>query len=221
MRGYGGAVRRPQCRRVAINSDPAVLPLSSGICQQQQHLWMAKASPCRRRPIIYHTPMPLPSQPSPVDILLVHSSDLHVDDEANATKARRWHRRPRRRARPQPVRPAPTSCCSPATPSTTTASPPRCSTAPASCLAAAGVPVVILPGNHDPALPNSVFIRGGLAAIPNVAVLGITHDEAVGFPDHDLEIWGHADRDYENMAPLRGPRAPQHAVADRHGARPL
>ena len=27
-----------------------------------------------------------PSQPSPVDVVLVHSSDLHVDDEQNATK---------------------------------------------------------------------------------------------------------------------------------------
>src|SRR5271154_3684860 len=27
-----------------------------------------------------------PPQPSPVDLLLVHSSDLHVDDEQNATK---------------------------------------------------------------------------------------------------------------------------------------
>jgi DNA repair exonuclease SbcCD nuclease subunit len=67
--------------------------------------------------------------------------------------------------------------------------------------------VVILPGNHDPALPNSVFVRGGLTTIPNVTVLGITHDEAVDFAQHDVEIWGHAHRDYENMAPLRGPRA--------------
>jgi hypothetical protein len=74
-------------------------------------------------------------------------------------------------------------------------------------LADAGLPVVILPGNHDPALPDSVFIRGGLASIPNVTVLGITHDEAVCFLSHDLEIWGHAHRDYENMIPLRGPRA--------------
>lgn len=76
-----------------------------------------------------------------------------------------------------------------------------------SLLAEAGRPVVILPGNHDPALPNSVFVRGGLAQIPNLAILGVTHDEAVPFPAHDLEIWGHAHRDYLSMAPLRGPRA--------------
>ena len=73
-------------------------------------------------------------------------------------------------------------------------------------LADAGMPVVILPGNHDPAVPDSVYIRGGFAQIPNLVILGVTHDEAVHFPAHDLEIWGHAHRDYFDMPPLRGPR---------------
>jgi len=73
-------------------------------------------------------------------------------------------------------------------------------------LAQAGRPVVILPGNHDPALPESVYLRGGYAQIANLGILGITHDEAVAFPDLDLEIWGHAHRDYFDMPPLRGPR---------------
>jgi DNA repair exonuclease SbcCD nuclease subunit len=73
-------------------------------------------------------------------------------------------------------------------------------------LAEAGMPIVILPGNHDPALPDSVFVRGGFGRIPNVRILGVTDEEAVPFPAYDLEIWGHAHRDYHNMAPLRGPR---------------
>src|SRR5262249_9910136 len=73
-------------------------------------------------------------------------------------------------------------------------------------LASAPMPIVILPGNHDPALPNSVFSLGGFDQIPNVRILGITHEEAVSFPGHDLEIWGHAHRDYRDMPPLRGPR---------------
>jgi DNA repair exonuclease SbcCD nuclease subunit len=86
-------------------------------------------------------------------------------------------------------------------------------------LADAGIPVVILPGNHDPALPDCVYVRGGYAGIPNVSVLGITHDEAVAFPAQELEIWGHAHRDYENMAPLRGPRprATRWQIAVAHG----
>jgi DNA repair exonuclease SbcCD nuclease subunit len=73
-------------------------------------------------------------------------------------------------------------------------------------LVEAETPIVILPGNHDPALPNSVYLRGGFERIPNVRILGVTDEEAVLFPAHDLEIWGHAHRDYYSMAPLRGPR---------------
>jgi DNA repair exonuclease SbcCD nuclease subunit len=73
-------------------------------------------------------------------------------------------------------------------------------------LAEAESPIVILPGNHDPALPNSVYLRGGFDRIPNVRILGVTDQEAVLFPAYDLEIWGHAHRDYYSMAPLRRPR---------------
>ena len=76
----------------------------------------------------------------------------------------------------------------------------------AQLLTEAAMPIVILPGNHDPALPDSVFVRGGLDRIPNVRVLGVTDEEAAVFPAHDLEIWGQAHRDYFDMAPLRGPR---------------
>ena len=86
-------------------------------------------------------------------------------------------------------------------------------------LADASIPVVILPGNHDPALPNSVFVRGGFARLPNVRILGVTDDEAVPFPAFDLEIWGHAHRDYFDMPPLRGarPRSTQWQIAIAHG----
>jgi DNA repair exonuclease SbcCD nuclease subunit len=73
-------------------------------------------------------------------------------------------------------------------------------------LAQAAFPIVILPGNHDPALADSVFVRGGFGGLPNVSILGVTHDEAVPFPAFNLEIWGHAHCDYFSMAPLRGPR---------------
>ena len=86
-------------------------------------------------------------------------------------------------------------------------------------LAGAGLPIVMLPGNHDPALPDSVFVRGGFSRIPNVRILGVTDDEAASFADHDLEIWGHAHRDYFDMAPLRGsrPRSTRWQVAMAHG----
>lgn len=145
------------------------------------------------------------SRPSQVDIVLVHSSDLHVDDTNSAAKhsdgvaglaavLAAAHA-----ANADLVLLAGDTFDNNRVPASMLAR-------TAELLAKAGRPVVILPGNHDPALPDSVFIRGGIAAIPNVSILGITHDEAVGFPRHDLEIWGHAHRDYEDMAPLRGPR---------------
>ena len=73
-------------------------------------------------------------------------------------------------------------------------------------LGRAGAPVVILPGNHDPVTPDSVYLRGGFGDIPHVHIIGVTHDQAVHFPDHDLEFWGHAHIDYSNMVPLRTPR---------------
>jgi len=86
-------------------------------------------------------------------------------------------------------------------------------------LAEAGMPVVILPGNHDPALPDSVYVKGGYAQIANLAILGVTHDDAVAFEAFDLEIWGHAHRDYFDMPPLRGPRprSTRWQVAIGHG----
>ena len=48
----------------------------------------------------------------------------------------------------------------------------------AAVIAAAALPVVILPGNHDPAVPDAVFHHGALAGIENLHVLGVTHDEA-------------------------------------------
>jgi DNA repair exonuclease SbcCD nuclease subunit len=75
-----------------------------------------------------------------------------------------------------------------------------------SLLHGAGRPVIVLPGNHDPVTPDSVWRRGGLDALPNVHIIGLTHDVTVHFPEHDLEVWGHAHIDYGNMAPLREPR---------------
>lgn len=73
-------------------------------------------------------------------------------------------------------------------------------------LDAAGQPVLILPGNHDPLTPDSVYRRSGIPALPHVHVLGLTHERSMQFADQALEIWGHAHRDYDTMAPLRDPR---------------
>src|SRR6266567_695723 len=83
----------------------------------------------------------------------------------------------------------------------------------------AGLPVVILPGNHDPATPDSIWLRGRFDEIGNVAILGITNDRTIVFPERELEIWGNAHRDYMDMVPLRDPprRAERWHIALGHG----
>ncbi|HLH94786.1 MAG TPA: metallophosphoesterase [Xanthobacteraceae bacterium] len=89
----------------------------------------------------------------------------------------------------------------------------------ADVIAAAELPVVILPGNHDPAVAEAVYHRGKLAKVANLHVLGITHDEAVLFPGLGLEIWGRAHRDYSDMNPLERsrPRVTRWQIAVAHG----
>ncbi len=86
-------------------------------------------------------------------------------------------------------------------------------------LADAGRHVVILPGNHDPVTPDSVYLRGGMRDLPNVHIIGVTHEQAVHFAEHDLEFWGHPHVDYSNMVPLRSPRprSSRWQVALAHG----
>jgi len=76
----------------------------------------------------------------------------------------------------------------------------------------ARLPVVMLPGNHDPLMRGSVWDRGQLSSIDNVHVLGEQTDIAT-FSAFDLEIWGRAHEDYNEINPLEG--APQRS-AGRH-----
>jgi DNA repair exonuclease SbcCD nuclease subunit len=74
-------------------------------------------------------------------------------------------------------------------------------------IADAGVPVVMLPGNHDPAVADAVYHHRALAGLANLHVLGVTHEEAVALPALELEIWGRAHRDYGDMIPFERARA--------------
>jgi DNA repair exonuclease SbcCD nuclease subunit len=77
----------------------------------------------------------------------------------------------------------------------------------AAVIAAAALPVVILPGNHDPAIGTAIYRDGPLAGLKNLHVIGVTHDEAVTFPNLSLEVWGRAHRDYDDMIPFATVRA--------------
>jgi DNA repair exonuclease SbcCD nuclease subunit len=77
----------------------------------------------------------------------------------------------------------------------------------AAVIGAAALPVVILPGNHDPAIATAIYRDGPLAAVKNLHVIGVTHDAAVVFPDLSLEVWGRPHRDYDDMIPFEAVRA--------------
>ena len=139
------------------------------------------------------------------DILLVHSSDLHVDDDRVASMhggdGAAGLRGVLAKARDLSADIVILAGDTFDNHQVTTATIDRAGM----LLADAGLPVVVLPGNHDPATPDSIWLRGRFDEIGNVAIIGITNQRKVAFPALDLEIWGNAHRDYHDMAPLRDP----------------
>ena len=89
----------------------------------------------------------------------------------------------------------------------------------AALLVEAARPVVLLPGNHDPIVADAVYHRPALGGLDNLHILGLTHDEAVMFPDIGLEIAGRAHRDYRDMIPFEAlaPRRARWRIAVAHG----
>ena len=68
------------------------------------------------------------------------------------------------------------------------------------------MPIVLLPGNHDPAVSEGIYYGGTLATVDNLHIIGVTHDEAIVFERLSLEIWGRPHRDYDDMIPFEVPR---------------
>lgn len=89
----------------------------------------------------------------------------------------------------------------------------------AALLAVAPMPVVVLPGNHDPLVPEGVWRARLLTDGTGVQVLGVTCGRVAALPSLELEIWGNPHRDYDDMVPLRAPRrrGARHQVAIAHG----
>lgn len=86
-------------------------------------------------------------------------------------------------------------------------------------IADAVMPVVLLPGNHDPALEDSEFYDAILEGAANLHVLGVSHADTVALPALELAVWGRAHRRYADMAPLADPptRGARRHVAIAHG----
>jgi DNA repair exonuclease SbcCD nuclease subunit len=92
----------------------------------------------------------------------------------------------------------------------------------AAVIAAAALPIVVLPGNHDPAVAEAIYRGGTLAAVKNLYVIGITHEDSVVFPPLSLEVWGRAHGNYDDMIPLEigrehRPRRTRWQIAMAHG----
>ncbi len=69
-------------------------------------------------------------------------------------------------------------------------------------LAKAQMPVVVLPGNHDPATPDGIFHRSGILGLEQALVIGHTHPESIVLEHLGLEILGRPHRNYLDMPPL-------------------
>lgn len=64
----------------------------------------------------------------------------------------------------------------------------------------AAIPIVILPGNHDPYMANSVYARHRFPE--NVRILRDRAGELIVLPELGVQVWGQAHTDYFDFAPL-------------------
>jgi DNA repair exonuclease SbcCD nuclease subunit len=89
----------------------------------------------------------------------------------------------------------------------------------AAVISASCLPVIVLPGNHDPAVEDAVYHHGALANLPNLHVFGIRHGESVLFDELALEVWGRPHLDYGDMIPFETirPRRTRWQIAVAHG----
>ena len=162
------------------------------------------------------TPRPTPQ--SDRDLVAVHSSDLHIDDIAN--------------------RPDASDGLDMLTAVLTAGHkhqadiillagdtfeshrlPPALIERTAAIFADSQLAVAILPGNHDPVIPEAVYHHRFLREIDNLHVLGVTCPDALLFPNLDLEIWGRPHLGYGDMLPFERarPRRTRWQIAMGHG----
>jgi DNA repair exonuclease SbcCD nuclease subunit len=159
------------------------------------------------------------SQPSTGDVVVVHSSDLHVDHDYTA----RLHGGDGAAGLAAVLQAARDAAADVVILAGDTFESHRVA-APlieraAALIAAVARPVVLLPGNHDPAVADAVFSNPAMMQLTNLHIIGLRHEQAVTFPDLGLEIWGRAHRDYGDMSPFEAvpPRRTRWLIAVGHG----
>ena len=97
----------------------------------------------------------------------------------------------------------------------------RRSTAPAGLLADAGMPIVILPGNHDPVTRIRSMSAAGSTASPICASSASPHDRAVAVPGARPRNLGQRASRLSRHGAAARPAAARRALARRDRARPL
>jgi DNA repair exonuclease SbcCD nuclease subunit len=155
----------------------------------------------------------------PRDLVLVHSSDIHVDlprdrtagGEAGLADLRSVMQTARRLAADAILLAGDTFECH--------RLPQALVGRTAEIMAETGIPVVILPGNHDPLTPDSVYHHPAWQLAPDVKIIGLADPLAIHFADLDLEVWGRPHLSYSDMTPLETvrPRRTRWQVAMAHG----
>jgi DNA repair exonuclease SbcCD nuclease subunit len=66
---------------------------------------------------------------------------------------------------------------------------------------AARIPVVILPGNHDPHMPGGVYMRCSASFPSNVHVISRGEGELIALAEPGIQVWGCAHTSYDDWAP--------------------
>jgi DNA repair exonuclease SbcCD nuclease subunit len=161
---------------------------------------------------------PRPSPQSDRDLVAVHSSDLHIDDVANRPDASdgldmltavlaAGHRH-----QADVVLLAGDIFESHRLP-------PSLIERTAAVFADSQLAIAILPGNHDPVIPEAVYHHRFLREIDNLHILGVTCPDALLFSNLDLEIWGRPHLGYGDMLPFERvrPRRTRWQIAIGHG----
>jgi hypothetical protein len=161
---------------------------------------------------------PRPSPQSDRDLVAVHSSDLHIDDVTNRPGASDGLDMltavltAGRRHQADVILLAGDTFESHRLP-------PALIEQSAAILADSKLTIAILPGNHDPVIPEAVYHQRSLREIDNVHVLGVTCPDALLFSHLDLEIWGRPHFGYDDMFPFERvrPRRTRWQIALGHG----
>jgi DNA repair exonuclease SbcCD nuclease subunit len=148
---------------------------------------------------------PSPSRHADRDLVAVHSSDLHIDDVTNRPGASDGLDMLSavltvgRRHQADVILLAGDTFESHRLP-------PALIERTAAILANSELAIAILPGNHDPVIPNAVYHQRSLREIDNLHVLGVTCPDALLFSHLDLEIWGRPHLGYGDMLPFERAR---------------